>query len=264
MKKDILEIKKYWDKRAQSLASSPRATTNDYWLRMIEIREIKKVLSQIKKKNNILDIGCGDGFSTINIFRSFLKSSFLGGDYSENMIKNAKNSLKCLKIKSPNIEFEVLDVLEISKMKKKFDVVISDRCIINLSDKNTQKKAIKEIWDSLNKEGYYIMIENFIEGHNMINKIRKRLGLKDIDVRWHNNFLDEKMLNNSIAKYFEVITRKNISSIYYLITRAVYSKICQYENREPDYDNIIYKIAYDIDECVGNYGPINLLLLKKK
>jgi len=64
--------------------------------------------------------------------------------------------------------------------------------------------------------------------------------------------------------YFTIKKRKNISSIYYLITRTVYSKICQLEHREPDYDNPIYKIAADLDESIGNYGPVNLILLRKK
>jgi len=264
MKKNILDIKKYWNDRAQSLVLNPKATTDDYWLRLIEIREIKKALHQIKKKKNILDIGCGDGFSTINIFKSFPTCNFIGGDYSENMIKNAEILLKKMKIKSSNIKFLVLDALNISALKKKFDVIISDRCIINLPEKDLQKKAIKEIWSFLNRGGYYLMVENFIEGHNMMNKLRKRIGLKEIPVRWHNNYLDEKFLNSFITRYFKVSNRKNISSIYYLITRTVYSKICQIENREPDYDNIIYKIAVDLDESEGNYGPINLLLLKKQ
>ena len=157
-----------------------------------------------------------------------------------------------------------MDVLDLSPIKKKFDVIISDRCIINLPTRELQKKAIKEIWLSLKRGGYYIMVENFIEGHNVMNKLRKRLGLKEISVRWHNNYLDEKFLNSFISRYFKISTRKNISSIYYLITRTVYSKICQIENREPDYDNIIYKIAVGLDEAEGNYGPINLLLLKKR
>lgn len=264
MKKNISEIKQYWNERAKSSSLNLKATTDDFWLKMIEIREIKRVLLKIKKKNNILDVGCGDGFSAINISKEFPESNFIGGDYSENMIKNANLFLEKIKIKSPNIGFQLVDVLDLSPLNKKFDVVISDRCIINLPTKDFQKKAIKEIWISLKRNGYYVMVENFIEGHDMMNKIRKKLGLEEIPVRWHNNFLDEKMLNGFISNHFEIIMRKNISSIYYLITRAAYSKICQINNKKPDYDNIIYKIAYDLDEYVGNYGPVNLVVLSKK
>jgi len=265
MKKNILEIKKYWDERAQSFVADPRrTTTNDYWLRLVEIREIKRALAQIKKKKKILDIGCGDGFSTINIAKSFSSCNFIGGDYSENMIKNAKILLKKMRVTPPNIKFQVLDVLDMSVLNNKFDVIISDRCIINLPDRKLQKRAMQEIWRYLKKNGYYIMVEDFVEGHNVMNKLRKKLGLKEIPIRWHNNFLDERIINDFITKYFKIITRKNISSIYYLITRVVYSKICQNENREPDYDDPLYKIAYEIDEYAGNYGPVNLLVLKKE
>lgn len=263
----IEKIKKYWNERASLNVANPKATTNDYWLRVIEIREIKRALFEIQKKKNIknvLDIGCGDGFGTINIFQAFSKLKFLGGDYSEEMIKNAEILLEKSKIKSKNISFQLLDVLNLSSLTEKFDVVISDRCIINLPNLILQKRAIKEIHQSLKKGGYYIMVENFIDGHNNMNKLRKRLGLKEIPIRWHNNFLNEKLLNDFVDHYFKIINKKNISSIYYLITRIIYSKICQIENREPDYDNPIYKIAVDLDEIGGNYGPVKLILLKKR
>lgn len=264
MRKTIKNIKAYWDERAKSRFANPKATTDDYWLRIIEIREIKRVLSQIKNKKNILDIGCGDGFSTINIFKSFPNCKFLGGDYSEEMIKSAKALLERNKIKSRNIRFEILDVLDLSSLNQRFDVVISDRCIINLPNERLQKKAIKEIAGILKKRGYYIMVENFIEGHKIMNELRKRVGLKEIPIRWHNTYLTEKFLYNFLPRYFKFVNIKNISSIYYLITRVVYSKLCQIEEREPDYDHPIYKIAVDLDECIGNYGPVNLIVLKKK
>jgi ubiquinone/menaquinone biosynthesis C-methylase UbiE len=264
MKKGINDIKNFWEERVKSRIANPRATTNDYWFRILEIKEIKKALNKIKKKTNVLDIGCGDGFSTISICKKFPKCNFVGGDYSKNMIASANTLLKKEKIKIQNIKFKVLNLLELSSLNKKFDVVITDRCLINLPNKTLQKKAIRGIWQVLNKNGYYIMVENFIEGHEKINKIRKRIGLPKISINWYNFFLDEGFLNKNICSHFDIIDRKNISSLYYLITKAVYSKICQIDNREPDYDHPIYKIVTNLDELIGNYGPVNLLVLRKK
>lgn len=264
MKKTIENIKRYWEKKARTHKFNPRATTNDFWLRKVEIKAIKKKLEKIKNKKNILDIGCGDGFGTILLANHFPKSYFLGGDYSQEMIKNAHLLAKKMKVKlGKRIDFKILDVTNLN-LKRGFDVVISDRCLINLPNRILQKKAIKQIYNSLRKGGYYIMVENFIEGHNAMNKLRKKIGLKKIPLRWHNLFLDEKFLTFFVSKYFKIMSKENISSLYYLITRIVYSKICQLERREPDYDNLIYKIAYNIDEYLGNYGPINLVILKKR
>ena len=143
-------------------------------------------------------------------------------------------------------------------------MIISDRCIINLPDRNLQKKAIIKIRNVLRRNGHYIMVENFVEGHREMNRLRRKLNLEEIPIRWHNTYLDEKFVNDNLLPFFSLKKRENISSIYYLITRVVYSKICAEEGREPDYDNIIYKIAVNLDENLGNYGPTTLLLFKKK
>jgi SAM-dependent methyltransferase len=262
MKKNIETIKKYWEDRANMYKVNPKATTDDIWLRKIEIKSIKRVLKLIKNKKDVLDIGCGDGFSTLDIAKSFPNSNFIGGDYSSQMIDNANLLAKEMRIPKEKINFLILDVIDMC-LNKKFDVIISDRCLINLPSRELQQKAIREIYNSLKKGGYYIMVENFIEGHNKMNELRRKLKIKEIPIRWHNLFFDEKFLKNKIIKLFNLEKRENISSIYYLITRVVYSKICQSDNKQPEYDNIFYQIAGQIDENCGNFGPVNLILFKK-
>jgi len=264
MRKTIKNIKNYWDERAKSYQLNPKATTEDYWLRVIEFKKLKEALSRIKNKKEILDIGCGDGYVTIQLAKSFPRSHFLGGDYSEQMINVAKMRAEKEKSKlGKNLNFKLLDVLHLKDQNRKFNVIISDRCLINLPSRSLQKKAISEIAASLTPKGYYLMIENFIEGHRAMNDLRRKLRLKEIPVRWHNTYLDENFVKKEILKYFSVVKKENISSIYYLITRMVYSKICQLEQREPDYDHPIYEIAANLDLSLGNFGPINLLTLRK-
>lgn len=107
------------------------------------------------------------------------------------------------------------------------------------------------------------MVENFIERNDNLNRLRISLGLPEIFVKWHNNYLNEDFIAEITNKDFKLISRKNLSSFYYFITRVVYSKICAEANRKPDYDNIIYKVATEIEEPIGNYGPVNLLVFKK-
>ena len=56
---------------------------------------------------------------------------------------------------------------------------------------------------------------------------------------------------------------RNISSLYYLATRLIYSKICALENREPDYDHVIYQVGVELP-VEGDYGPTRLAVLKRK
>lgn len=264
MKKTVENIKEYWEEKAVELRGNPKATTPDFWLREIEIKKIKEILGELRDKKEILDIGCGDGFSTIQIAKSFSDSHFLGGDYSKQMIKNAKLFARKMRLQPRGrIDFRLLDVTRL-KLDKKFDVIITDRCLINLPTRSLQRRAIQEIAKTLHRGGHYIMVENFIEGHNGMNQLRKKMGLKEIPVRWHNLYLDEKFIKNIALRLFSLVKRENISSLYYLITRVVYSKMCQLEKREPDYDHPIYKIAADLDEELGDCGPVKLLLFKKR
>lgn len=73
MDEQVKKIKSYWDEKA-ALYKDPRATTNDYWLRELEIKNIKEVLDKIKAKKRILDVGCGDGYSIIELSKKIINS----------------------------------------------------------------------------------------------------------------------------------------------------------------------------------------------
>lgn len=266
MQNKYFKIKTYWDEKAEQYITDPKATTNEYWLRELEIKEITRALKNIKRKRTILDVGCGDGYSTIKIWKNFSQSNIniIGTDYSQNMIRNAHLFLKKNKINSSHIQFFVYDLLDLENFRKKFDVVISDRCLINLPSRAMQKRAIGQIAAVLNTKGFYIMVENFIEGHKNMNKLRKKLGLQPIPVRWHNLFFNENFLYNAVSRYFNIIAIKNIGSLFYLITKVVYSKLCQLEKKEVDYNHPIYSIAVELEEIAGDFGPLRLVVLQKK
>lgn len=259
------QIEKYWDERARQNKLQLSATTSDIWLRELEVRKIITALRRIRKKQKILDVGCGDGYTMLSVAKSFPKNSFLGIDFAPAMIENARLFAKKMHMPlCPKLNFAVGDVDDLSLLEQKFDVVISCRCIINLPSIKTQQKALEEISRILKPRGYLIFIENFVEGHRNFNKLRKRIGLPEIPIPWHNRFLDERFIKEKANRYFVVVSRENITSTYYLITRIAYSKLCQLEKREPDYVHPLYKIAVDIDEPVGNYGPVVMYLLRKK
>lgn len=248
------EIKKYWNEQASRLGADPRATTQDYCMRNIEINYIAEFLTSFNQPLRVLDIGCGNGFSTLEYSRRAPWHSYTGGDYSEEMIKAANLGLQG-RGRRNNIEFAVMDVLNLSKENKKYDVITSDRCLINLDGAKGRRHALREIAKCLNSGGRYLMVENFIEGHREMNRLRECLELPEIGVRWHNSFFSMAELEDSIRHIFKIERFENISSLYYLITRVVYSKLCEAEGRAPDYDHPIYGIAEKLPP-LGNYGPI--------
>jgi len=154
-------------------------------------------------------------------------------------------------------------VLDLRRYESSFDIVLSVRCLINLPSSELQLAALKQIWQALRKRGQCILIENFQGPQEALNRVRGELGLPSMPIRWHNRYFDETELVNECEKLFEISESAPITSTYYLITRVVYSKMCQIEGRVPDYDHPIYEIATKLP-VLGDLGPVKLLRLIKK
>jgi ubiquinone/menaquinone biosynthesis C-methylase UbiE len=136
------KIQHYWEERAKENYNGITATTDDIHLRDLEVYTLIDTIRQIKSKNTIkiLDIGCGDGHSTLEIAAQFPDCYFTGIDFSETMVKIAKNNLESKNELKNRVDFFVGDVTEINGSidDKKYDVIISDRCLINLESSVVQ------------------------------------------------------------------------------------------------------------------------------
>jgi hypothetical protein len=125
-----------------------------------------------------------------------------------------------------------------------------------------QRRALRCIHSALNDGGVYLMVENFIEGHDSMNRLRVAFGLPEIRVRNHNLFFERRRLLEFLAAMFEVIEEVNISSTYYMVTRVIYSKLCLDAGKSPNYFDDHHRLAADLPFS-GEYGPMRLLSLKK-
>ena len=261
-KNKIEKIKDYWDDQARIFKNSNLATAPDTYYRNLEINQISE---HLKDNKSILDIGCGNGYSVVEFAKKFSRARILGIDYSEKMINFANQNLKKLNFGiRGNIEFKVGDVLTLSSIvDQRFDYIVSERCIINLLNWTEQKKAIIEMKRVLKNNGQIILCENTQEGLVMLNELRHRLKLPSIKVRWHNYYLPQKKLLKFAKKHFYIEEVKNIGSLYYIISRVVYAKLCDLEKKEPDYLHPINKIASELP-LLGDYSPNYIFVLRNK
>ncbi len=266
MSESTQTTRQYWEQRAKESAGKPNATTNDIYLRELEIRTIIETLRQFQlvSPSRILDLGCGDGFSTTRVAEQFAEASFTGMDFSENMIATAKRRLAELPALKTHVEFRVGDVSAVAQIFEPAtaDVVITDRCLINLESAHKQYDAIRQIHGALKNGGHYMAIENFVEGNIELNQARARIGLKEIPIRWHNLFFKENEFLMETEKLFSTVQMLNFSSAYYFATRVVYAKYCLMRNEEPDYRHEIHKLAIDLPP-IGAFSPIKLAILTK-
>jgi ubiquinone/menaquinone biosynthesis C-methylase UbiE len=254
---DADNIRKYWEERA-SQDPSAQSTTLDYYLRDIEFRVLLESARRLRPLR-VFDIGCGDAFTTLKLCSAFPETSFVGGDYSRSMLDNAEKNLRESDVKNIDlIEYDLSSPTDVGT----FDLAYTTRCLINLPGWELQKTAIKNISRLLRKGGAYVMIENFLDGHGQLNNLRRSFDLPEIKIRHHNFFLEQELVLNFVKEEFEVEETTNISSTYYMVTRVIYSKICQISGTEPDYFDEHHKLASSLPFC-GNYGPIKMMILKK-
>ena len=246
----------FWENRSKL---GFKSCSNDIILKKLEIKELKKHILDGKE---ILDIGCGNGITSVEICKDF-DVNIDAFDFSESLIEKAKE----LKDKNKDqlkgrINFFNLNMLDIDKISKKYDIIITERALINLKTFEEQKKTIIKIFNLLKKSGIYLMCENSIDGLNGINKYRQQLNLSIIQPPWHNCYFEEAKLNTIQSDNIILQEKKPFTSSYYILSRIVNAHIAKLNNEEPKYESDINKIGLLIDALNLDIGQTKLWIWK--
>jgi ubiquinone/menaquinone biosynthesis C-methylase UbiE len=259
----------FWEEQADKFGESDKATAPDHNYRKLEIKRMIEVIA-LMGHDSILDVGCGNGYSTMQLALVFPHSMIIGIDFSEKMVDLA--TLAAKKAGITNVSFFVGDVLSISRhpnlQHQKFDVVLTERCLINLANWEEQKLAILQMRKLMTPTGHLILVENTKEGLQKLNTMRKIVELPEIEQRWHNFYIPEdklqEFLNEEGKSLLHHVHMENIGNLYYIISRVVYAKLCQLEGKEPEYDHPINEIASKLPNLGDHYAcsPNYLMVLE--
>lgn len=224
-------------------------TSRDFNLREVEIEFI---INSIKEKDDkkplkILDIGCGNGYTDVRIAET-IKAEITGIDFSDEMVRGAKQlkeyfkksiigTLIFMKGKANELEWE----------NNTFDVVITERCLLNLASKDMQYSVIHNIHRILKKDGLFIMVEGTANGLRKLNDLRIKVGLEPIPDRAEDNLSSLKFEEEEIEEYlsnnYEIIKKQHFG-MYYLISRVIHPLLVLPD--QPKYDAKINKIAKNL------------------
>ncbi|MFY0642738.1 MAG: class I SAM-dependent methyltransferase [Bermanella sp.] len=262
-------IKNHWNDWADKYGESLRATTKSSNIKQLEIKILIDAISKYFKDSiSILEVGCGNGYNAISI-ASELDHVVDAFDYIPEMIESANSNKSNLESEvQSRLNFYVGDVLDISK-DKKFDLVYSCRCLINLPDFDLQKEAIDNILKSVVDNGYVFMIENFRDNHASQNKLRNSVGLESRNVAEFNNFFDNKELVDYLVHVgCEIIETINFSSLHDI---AQYVLVPMLHNGEVEYDSeimisitkLLLSLSIEDINKFGEFGQNKLLVIKK-
>jgi len=259
------EIEDYWE--------NPKTVSLiDENLRIIETNA---VLRHISNGARLLDVGCGDGISTTEYAAK--AGECIGFEKSTLLYERANSRLSSKGI--PNCKFLLGDALSFPEGLGKFDVIVTQRVIINFMTWEEQKKVIDNVYSHLRVGGKYIMIENTYEGFENLNSMRREMNLADIKQHdWHNHFLTYQKLRNYMSDHFTLVEETNFN-LYYFLTRVFGNLIASFEGfgagaqKDPIFSRIdsaareIYErfgrdIKFDLNQGTS-LGPIQQFVFQK-
>lgn len=100
----------------------------------------------IKRSNEILDVGCGPGNSTKIIAKYFPSAKILGIDNSENMLKTAQDQNNM-----PHITFSLYDA-DISLPMLEFDIIIANASLQWITN---QERFFHNVFNILQEDGIF-------------------------------------------------------------------------------------------------------------
>jgi ubiquinone/menaquinone biosynthesis C-methylase UbiE len=178
--------------------------------------EIALIKSKIEEGSKILDAGCGEGEGTVE-YSTVKGVSIQAVDFSDTRLKKASERLN----NATNVSFKKVDFLGTYNLDTDFDLVISQRFLINLMEWDLQKKVISDLMSRLKPGGKFLMLEGYEDGVNELNDLRQLFGLPAIPVKWHNLFLKDDLIKNLIDEKQYRLTGEFGLGVYFLLTRGI-------------------------------------------
>ena len=247
-------VHSFWNERA---ALGVNAGSNDVTAKRIEIEAIA---SYAKDGMRILDFGCGSGVTALELARRY-DVDMLGIDYAEEMVKTAHELAAGVQTKRP-VRFEVGDVDSLHKLTGRFDMVYTERMLVNLKNWEEQSAAIAALTGTLAPGGILVMCENSMDGLDAINELRREVGLETIIPPWHNVYMRDSLIEGLSIPGATLEATNYYSSTYYFLSRVVNAWLSAREGVPPSYDAPVNMLALSLPP-IGKMGQGRIWVWRK-
>ena len=179
--------------------------------------EIELIKAHIPPNAMVLDVGCGEGEGTL-AYSAIPGTRIHAIDFSETRLRKATERLKS----ASTVELDRKDMLAEEPLgSRKYDVIVSQRFLINLMEWALQKKVLGRLTAALNPGGRLILLEGSKDGVNRLNGLRALWGLDPIPIKWHNLFLDDKELCAALSEQGLALRHQSGLGAYFVLTRCV-------------------------------------------
>jgi SAM-dependent methyltransferase len=211
------EIRAHWATQA-SHGLDPASSWTDW--RAIEL-EIATISEHLDSGSYLLDAGCGTGYSSAR-YASVPAVRVLGVDYIEKMIDHALERRSRLpKEISERLDFRLGDVRRLELDSASFDCVVATRVLINLGDRDEQRRGLRELGRVLRPGGLLLLSEATMQGLDRLNALRGEWSLPPIPVPPFNLYIDESRLQDQAGSDLALRGVANFASSYFVVTRVL-------------------------------------------
>jgi len=254
---DLDGIRRHWQGWAKEYGASLRATTKASTAKAMELEALSRAITEIERTREsglvILEAGCGNGHNCLSLTEKHPRASFTGIDFIEDMIKAADSVKKERAIPDERVMFRVGNVLNLALPYATFDVVFTDRCLINLNTGLLQQKAIASLAQLLKPNGYLLMIENSQQTYNAQNRLRELAGLAKRTPAEFNHFFDEELLLPFLASVgLKVLDIEDFISLHDIV---LYILVPMINGGKVDYDHPLVEAATKLNIALSSLTP---------
>jgi predicted O-methyltransferase YrrM len=247
------DIKQHWRQWANA-GVDLRATTKTVTIKRLEVAALVRAIRRSGMDNRprkVLEGGCGNGQNCIALARELRYFTFDGFDYVNTMVQSARR-LAATSGFSERTRFVVGDLLDVAacNLLPSYDIVFTDRAIINLNTEERQLQAISSLASRVSPGGLLLLLENFTETYDRQNDCRALLGLSRRVPAEFNRFLRGARIEAHMRDLgFDLIAVDDFGSLHDLL---LYVLLPAVNDGRIDYNNRLVAATADLCEQLGS------------
>lgn len=249
------ETREHWQQSAAMYGRSLEATTKTWTAKRLEldalVRRFTLILDGTDRAGAVLEAGCGNGVNCLELASTFPNLSVDGVDYIPAMVAAAEQN-RAAAAHGDQVRFFVGDVLhmdDVQELRPEYDIVFTDRCLINLGSVEEQQLGISSLAAKVKPGGHLVMIENSAATYASQNLLRTVLGLEPRTPAPFNLFFDEaEILAHILSLDLKVIEIEDFMSLHDLV---LYVLVPAGNGGEIDYGHQMVQTATTLSQAAS-------------
>jgi SAM-dependent methyltransferase len=251
----------HYRSEAEKYGLGAESTIDDLTIREVEVDSIVRLVRHVigDRPASVLELGCGNGHLLQILRERFPAIRLSGSDFSPDMVELARRR------EIAGCEIQREDARSLTYATGAFDVVVTERCLINLLEPEGQAAAIREVARVVRPGGHAVLVEAFTDGADHLNRARAELGMPEIPPPFHNRWFDKGWFLAAVGEGFEVVPASddlpapNVLSTHYFVSRVLYPAVTQ---REILYNTEFVRFFRFLPPH-GEFSPIQPFLLRR-